>query len=85
MAEGTAVITATAATGAECSCTVTVEAAEIPFVNPFTDVKEGDWYYDSVMWAVKNQITSGATETTFNYDGLSERCQVVTFLWRAAG
>ena len=58
---------------------------EKPFVNPFTDVKEGDFFYDSVMWAVQEGITTGATETTFNPNGDCQRGQVVTFLWRAAG
>ena len=58
---------------------------ELPFVNPFTDVAEGDFYYDSVIWAVKKGITTGATETTFNPNGQCQRAQVVTFLWRAAG
>ncbi|MBE6951305.1 MAG: hypothetical protein E7451_08225 [Ruminococcaceae bacterium] len=56
-----------------------------PFVNPFTDVKEGDFFYDSVMWAVQEGITTGATETTFNPNGQCQRAAVVTFLWRAAG
>lgn len=58
---------------------------ELPFVNPFTDVTEGDWYYDSVMLAVKNGITTGATETTFDPEGKCLRASVVTFLWRAKG
>ena len=53
--------------------------------NPFTDVPEGSFYYDPVMWAVKNAITTGATDTTFNPDGKCQRAAVVTFLWRAAG
>ena len=58
---------------------------ELPFVNPFTDVSEGDFYYESVMWAVKNGITNGVTETTFNPTGFLLRAQVVTMLWRHAG
>ena len=53
--------------------------------NPFTDVPEGSFYYDPVLWAVKNGITTGATATTFNPGGECQRAQVVTFLWRAAG
>ncbi len=53
--------------------------------NPFTDVKEGDFYYDPVMWAVQNGITTGATATTFNPGGNCLRAHVVTFLHRAAG
>ena len=58
---------------------------ELPFVNPFTDVNEGDFFYDAVAWAVQEGVTTGATETTFNPNGDCQRGQVVTFLWRAAG
>ena len=51
--------------------------------NPFTDVKEGDYFYKAVLWAVENKITSGATATTFNPSGNCSRAQVVMFLWRA--
>ena len=54
-------------------------------VNPFTDVPEGAWYYDPVLWAVENGITTGSSDTTFNPGGDCLRAQVVTFLWRAAG
>ena len=27
--------------------------------NPFTDVKSTDYYYNAVLWAVQNNITSG--------------------------
>ena len=37
------------------------------------------------MWAVKNAITTGATDPTFTPDGKCQRAAVVTFLWRAAG
>ena len=58
---------------------------EDAFTNPFTDVKEGDFYYDPVMWAVENGITTGATATTFNPGGNCLRAHVVTFLHRAEG
>ena len=53
--------------------------------NPFTDVPEGSFYYDPVIWAVANSVTTGATATTFNPGGECMRAHVVTFLWRAAG
>ena len=53
--------------------------------NPFTDVPEGSFYIDPVLWAVEKGITNGATATTFNPNGQCQRAQVVTFLWRAAG
>ncbi len=53
--------------------------------NPFTDVDETNYFYDAVLWAIENGITSGTSETTFSPYQEAERCQVVTFLWRAAG
>ena len=54
-------------------------------VNPFTDVLNDAFYYDPVLWALENGITSGATPSTFNPNGKCLRAQVVTFLHRAAG
>lgn len=54
-------------------------------VNPFTDVSPNRYYYDAVLWAVEQGITTGATETTFEPDRLCTRGHIVTFLWRAAG
>ncbi len=54
-------------------------------VNPFTDVKESDYFYKAVLWAVENGITAGTTNTTFGSDDICTRAQVVTFLWAAAG
>ena len=53
--------------------------------NPFVDVKEGDFYYDAVLWALENGITTGIDATHFNPNGQCNRAQVVTFLWRAMG
>ena len=68
---------------------VTVETsfkAEAPVVkHPFTDVPEGSWYEDAVIWAVDKGVTSGTSATTFDPDGICTRAQAVTFLWRAAG
>ena len=53
--------------------------------NPFTDVPEDSFYYEPVLWALENGITTGASETSFNPNGICLRAQVVTFLHRAAG
>ena len=53
--------------------------------NPFTDVKEGSYCYEAVLWAVENGITNGTTKTTFEPRTTCNRGQIVTFLWRAAG
>lgn len=53
--------------------------------NPFVDVAEGTYYYDPVLWAVANGITSGVNATHFEPEGTCTRAHAVTFLWRAAG
>ena len=53
--------------------------------NPFTDVAEGTFYYDAVLWAVEKGITTGVTETTFEPDRVCTRGEAVTFLWRSQG
>ncbi len=58
---------------------------EDPFVNPFIDVKENDYFYDPVLWAVQKGITNGTTPTTFSPYDPCTRGQIVTFLWRAFG
>lgn len=58
-----------------------LEAAEAPF----EDVEANRFYYDAVIWAVENEVTTGKTETTFAPDADATRAEVVTFLWRAAG
>ena len=53
--------------------------------NPFSDVKESDFYYKAVLWAVENGITTGTSATTFSPTELCNRATVVTFLYRAMG
>ena len=54
-------------------------------VNPFTDVEEGSYCYDAVLWAVESGITTGVTATTFAPNATCTRGQAMTFLWRQAG
>ena len=51
--------------------------------SPFTDVAEGSFYENAVLWALENNVTTGASDTTFNPNGQCLRAQVVTFLYRA--
>ena len=50
--------------------------------NPFADVKSTAYYADAVLWAVKENITRGTTNTTFSPNADCTRSQIVTFLWR---
>ena len=53
--------------------------------SPFTDVQPGSYYYNAVLWAVEQGITSGTGADTFSPNDICTRGQVVTFLWRFAG
>jgi len=52
--------------------------------NPFTDVAEGKWYYNSVIWAVASGITGGTSATTFSPNTKCDRSQIVTFIQKCA-
>ncbi|WP_297290582.1 S-layer homology domain-containing protein [uncultured Flavonifractor sp.] len=52
---------------------------------PFTDIREEDYYYDAVLWAVENGVTNGTGADTFSPDVTVSRAQMITFLWRAHG
>lgn len=70
------------------SSNVTVTATfmeDNSILNSFVDVPSGSYYYDAVLWAVKNSITTGTDAIHFSPDGICTRAQAVTFLWRAAG
>ena len=70
------------------NCTATKNVTKIDklvFNNPFSDIKKGDYYYDPVLWAAEEGITTGTSPTTFTPAMQCTRSQVVTFLWRACG
>jgi len=53
--------------------------------NPFTDVKDTDWYYASVEYANKNNLMRGVTENTFSPNTSVTRAMFVTVLYRMEG
>jgi len=82
---------ATAAAGhkffvGKCSVCDAQESGSKPVeAKSFDDVIPGTFYYDAVMWAVKNNITKGTGASTFSPGDGCTRFQIVTFLWRACG
>jgi hypothetical protein len=54
-------------------------------INPFTDVKTADWFYDAVSFAYKRKLFSGMTPTTFEPQTKMNRAMVVTVLWNLEG
>lgn len=55
------------------------------YANPFSDVSSGDWYYNAVLWAVNNNITSGTGDTTFAPNEDCTRAQIVTLIYNSNG
>ena len=53
--------------------------------NPFTDVKDSDYYYKAVLWAIEEGITNGTSATVFSPDQTCSRAHIVTFLYRNMG
>lgn len=60
-------------------------ALEVSAANPFTDVKKSDYYYNAVLWAVKNEVTTGVSKDAFAPGDTCTRGQIVTFLYRYVG
>lgn len=60
-------------------------ATGITTENPFTDITEGTYYYEAVLWAVEQGITKGMDSTHFAPQVICNRAQKVTFLYRYAG
>ena len=59
-------------------------APKVNFVEKFKDVPAGKYYSDAVIWASSNNITNGATATTFEPEGKLTREQMATFFARYA-
>ena len=50
-----------------------------------TDVKRGSYYYDAVLWAMQEGVTTGMGKNLFAPDATVTRGQFVTFLYRLSG
>ena len=57
----------------------------VVWVNPFTDVRENDWFFDAVRFAHQNSLFSGTSATTYSPNITMTRGMMVTVLWRLAG
>ena len=51
----------------------------------FTDVKEGDWFYEAVQFAVQYDMMNGTGSNRFQPDNLLSRSMIATILWRLEG
>ncbi|BBI36729.1 RCC1 domain-containing protein [Cohnella abietis] len=50
--------------------------------NPFSDVRESNYYYKAALWAYEKGLVSGST---FRANAPSTRSMTVTYLWKLAG
>jgi len=50
----------------------------------FTDVRDGDYFYDPVLWAVSNNIVTGYSDSTFRPNNTVTREEMSVFLYRYA-
>ena len=54
-------------------------------LNSFKDVKETDYFYKPVLWAVEKGITGGVSADLFAPSQRCTRAHALTFLWRSLG
>ena len=52
---------------------------------PFSDVRNGDFFAEAVAWMAAEGITTGTSPTTFHPLRSVTRGETATFLWRRAG
>ncbi len=55
------------------------------WVNPFSDVKETDWFYDDAAFVAAKSLMSGTSATTFAPYENTSRGMIVTILYRLEG
>ena len=52
---------------------------------PFTDVNEGDWFYDKVAYVYHHKLMTGTSETTFEPNATLTRAMMVKILYNKEG
>lgn len=58
---------------------------ELPWKNPFSDVKESDWFYDGIRFTFENELMSGVDAGIFSPNSTLTRAMLVTILYRLEG
>lgn len=53
--------------------------------NPFTDVRQGDWFYDAIFYAVENGLMSGMGNSIFSPNSPLNREMLAEILWNLEG
>ena len=83
---GNAKITVKSHSGCTAVCIVTVLGAPLSVSGKvFSDVREGDWFYDKVKYVVENKVYYGTTNTTFSPNAAMTRAMFASVLGRMSG
>jgi hypothetical protein len=55
------------------------------YANPFKDIKNSDWYYGAVKFALQNNLFGGTSDNTFEPKTNMTRGMMVMVLWNLEG
>lgn len=58
---------------------------EVPWQNPYKDIKENDWFFENVKYMDEHGIMNGTGNSLFSPEQLLSRAMMVTMLFRAEG
>lgn len=58
---------------------------DVTWTDKFSDVKEGAWYANAVIWAAENDVLAGYANGTARPNSIVTREDLVSLLWRYAG
>lgn len=62
-----------------------VPVPETPWSNPFTDISEGNWYYDAVKFVSENSLMNGIGNGVFAPDAYLSRAMLAQILYNKEG
>ncbi len=65
--------------------TLVTQPEKPEFVNPFTDVQKGQWYYNAVQYVAREKLMKGLSKTVFGPKTDMNRAMMVTVLYRLEG
>lgn len=85
LAVGEQTITFNMSGGTNPKLIVAVKDTTKAWANPFTDVKDGAWYYDAVKYVYEKGLIIGTAADKFSPDSTLTRGMIVTILYRHAG
>ncbi|MBQ4054477.1 MAG: S-layer homology domain-containing protein, partial [Clostridia bacterium] len=63
-----------------CGAVETEEIAKLEMSNPFTDIKEDQWYTDGILWCYHSGYMAGISETDFGRKQNVTRAMFITIL-----